>query len=210
MIKKFKSLTKKQWMGVILAIILIVAGVVFAVRYVRGTIYAYHSMQFAMQHNFDAGNPDVELLEPWMSMRYIAEAYTVPQSFLFDELGLEMNPPNSELPVGQLNRQLGRRGRPEQPIILGKIRDAILKYRENPIVTGLQEQRVARWMSVQYIANSTGIPADYIFEQIGLPMDGYAYMPLPRLADEAHYEPGDRELARQIQEIIDNYEAPSQ
>jgi len=210
MIKKLKSLTKKQWLGIILAIILIVAGVVFTIRYVRGTIYAYHAMQFAMQHNFDAGNPDVDLLEPWMSIRYIAEAYTVPQSYLFDKLGVEMNPPNSELPVGRLNRQLGRRGRPEQPIILDKIREAILEYRENPVATGLQEQRVARWMNVQYIANSTGIPAEYIFEQIGLPMEGYAFMPLERLVDETRYEPGVRELTKQIEQIIETYEAPSQ
>jgi len=69
---------------------------------------------------------------------------------------------------------------------------------------------VARWMNVQYVANSTGIPADYIFEQLSLPMDGNAFMPLDRVVDETNYKPGVRELTKQIQQIIDNYEAPTQ
>lgn len=201
-----KTFFQSKAFALIVGLILIAGGLFFAYRYTMGAYNAYRAMQFANQHNFDAGNPDVALLHPWMNIRYIAEAYTVPQSFLFEEIGVKMNPPNSELPVGRLNGRLRLGSIDNQPAIITVLREAILKYRQNPVVTGLAEDRVRRWMNIQYIANSTGIPTEYIFEQIGIPMEGHAFMPLERLVDETDYEPGVRVLVEQLQQIIDTYE----
>ena len=86
------------------------------------------------------------------------------------------------------------------------MQEAISQYRQNPVATGL-EGDIRPWMSIQYIANSTGIPAEYFFEQLGIPMDGNAYLPLDALIKEAQYEPGLRAMVEKIQQIVDTYEA---
>jgi len=205
-----KKIFQSRLFVIIVGVLLIVVGVMFAIRYVRGTINAYRAIEFARENNFMAGNPNVDLLQPWMNLRYIAVSYTVPQSFLFDKLGLEMNRVNSELPVGRLNRHLRLGAAGDEPVLLGRVRQAILDYRENPVVTGLVEGGVRPWMSVQYVANSTGVPADYIFEQIGLPLAGNAFIPLERLVDVTGYEAGLRTLVEQIQQAIETYQEPQQ
>lgn len=189
---------------VCLALLLIVGGLFYVVRSTTGAIDAYRTMKFARQHNFDAGNPDIQLISHWMNIRYIAEAYTVPQSFIFDELGIEMNRPNSELPLGRLNRRY-RFGDSENggPAIIDHARDAIVAYRLNPVVTGLTEGQVRRWMNVTYIANSTGISVESFFDALGITNDGYAYMPLERLVNQSGYEPGIEQLTEILQQVVD-------
>lgn len=191
----------------LMGIILIGAGLTYAIRSGRGAIDSFRSIQFATEHNFDGGNPDIELISHWMNIRYIAEAYTVPQSFLFDEIGIEMNRPNSELPLRRLNRrydfgdsELG------DPALVDHVRDAILAYRENPVVTGLSEGNVRRWMNVTYIANSTGVSVEIFFDALGLPVAGYAYMPLDRLVDQSGYQPGVGQLIQVLEQTIDTNE----
>ena len=79
------------------------------------------------------------------------------------------------------------------------MRQAIGQYRENPLTTGLGDD-VRPWMSIQYIANSTGIPPEYIFEQIDLPMEGNEYKPLTLLDDEFDYG-----LVEAVQAALDQY-----
>ena len=194
-----------------MAIILIAIGVVAVVRYGIGTFNAYRAVQYARQNNFDAGNPDPDLLRPWMNMQYVAVAYTVPQEFLFAELGIPFERRSSRASLADLNDRFnfGRAtdGDRPYPLILDRLKAAIIKYRENPIPTGLERDGVRPWMSVQYIANSTGIPAEVIFEQIDVPMDGNAFLPLDALAGEARYQGGPRALVENIQQVVDTYEA---
>jgi hypothetical protein len=208
MLNKLKSISKIQ----ILALVLIIIGLGLVIRYGIGAYNAYRTMEYARVNNFEAGNPDPDLIRPWMSMRYVAVAYTVPQEYLFFELGIPMERRNSEVPLDDLNEEFkfgrleGGDGRPHL-VIMDKLKEAISSYRENPVPTGLREGGVRPWMNVQYIANSTGIPAEYIFEQLGLPMDGYAYMLLDRLSDETHYPGGPKALFDHLQQIVDTYEA---
>ncbi len=205
--KPIEKLLKSRIFLQFMALALIVFGLIFVFHFGAGLLRAYRSIEFARQHNFQKGNLDVDLLRPWMSIRTIAVAYAVPQPYLFDEIGIPMNPVNSELPVGRLNHKLGLGMKEGQPALLDVVGQAILKYRQNPVPTGLMERGVRSWMSIQYISNSTGVPAEYIFKQIGIPMEGHAFMPLERLLDEVEYEPGLRALVAQIQQIVDTYEA---
>jgi hypothetical protein len=83
------------------------------------------------------------------------------------------------------------------------ISEAILAYRANPVATGLLERHVEDWMTVQYIANSSGIRAETIFQAIGIPADGNAYKPLGFLSNEVNYPGGPKALAAAIQKIVD-------
>jgi hypothetical protein len=86
-----------------------------------------------------------------------------------------------------------------------KIAAAILAYREDPVATGLRDIRP--WMTIRYIANSTGVPEAYILEQIGLAEgDNYGVLPLPELADATGYEGGPDRLTEAIESALAAYE----
>lgn len=205
MVDRLKSISRIQ----ILAVVLIVLGVALVIHFGRGAFYAYRAMEYARSHGFDAGNPDPDHIRPWMNIRYVAVAYAVPQEFLFSELGLPMERRNSQTPLFRLNTEFGfgRSAQSPRPAIVDKMREAILKYRADPVTTGLREGGVRPWMSVQYISNSTGIPPAYILEQIGLPIVDNAFMPLEYLSEETGYEGGTRALVATVQQVVDSYEA---
>src|SRR5690606_36746289 len=91
------------------------------------------------------------------------------------------------------------------PVILKRTQAAILAYRENPVTTGLDDIRP--WMTVQYIANSTGVPAEYLFEQLDIPAEGNAFKPLQMLAREVGFREGPRGLSEAIKSALNQYEA---
>lgn len=203
-VDKLKAISKIK----LLAVVLIGIGLLFTIRYSIGTFRAYRAFEYAQANDFEAGNVDPDLIRPWMNIRYIAVVFAVPQEFLFAELGIPMERRNNNVRLNQLNDQFfEQETRDGQLIIVDKLQDAIIKYRENPITTGLRERGVRPWMSVQYISNSTGIPPETIFEQIGVPMEGNAFIPLERLSAEVRYRGGPRALVEDIQQIVDTYEA---
>ena len=174
----------------LIALLLIVAGIFFAMRFAQGAVASYRSMQFARQNDFDAGNLDVALVQPWMTMRYIAEAYAVPQIYLFDQLDIPMRRQTRRLPIERLNRRFQLGNVDGEPAIVEMIQRAILDYRQTPVVTGLAEGKVQHWMNIQYIANSTGIPVEALFDAVAIPMEGNVFKPLGWLVDSTEYEPG--------------------
>ncbi len=201
---KITSISKKQ----LLALFLIVVGLVMVVNYGYRTFVAYRALEYARSHNFDQGNPDPGLVRPWMSLEYIAVAYAVPLEFLYAQLHIPLENPNSHASLGDINREF-RAEQPDaqgRPIIMAEVRAAILAYRADPVPTGLVEGGVRLWMTIQYIANSTGIPPETIFEQIGVPMSGHAYIDLNRLADVVHYEGGPHALIADLQKIVDSHQ----
>ncbi len=202
MLKKLKTISKTK----IIAFVLIGVGLIITVRYSIGMFQAYRAMEFAHANNFAKGNLDPNLLRPWMNMRYVAVAYAVPEEFLFSELGIRMEKRNNMASLDKLNNQFfEHQGTKDHLLIMDKLSEAILKYRKNPVPTGLKENGVRVWMSIQYIANSTGIPPEYIFKQIGIPMEGKAYLPLDAIDAEFGYEGGLRALEQAVQQAVDNY-----
>ena len=191
-----------------MGLVLIVGGLLFAVRYARGALNAYRAMEFAREHDFAAGDLDVDLIRQWMNLRYIAVAYAVPQQYLFDDLDIEMRPENSELPLRRLNSRLGLGYVDDQPALISKVQEIITNYRQHPVATGLKEGRVHPWMSIQYIANSTGIPAQEFFDELGMAMQGHAFVPLEFLVRQVRDEPGPHDLIEQVQQIVDAHQEP--
>ena len=206
----FKRLINAKYTIPIVAIVLIVVGGFIAVRYTLRSISVYQEMEYARRNNFEGGNVDPALIRPWMNLRYVAVTYAVPQEYIFEQLGLGPRRESSMLPLDRLNDEL-RLGRVDgQPVLISILGDIITRYREDPVATGMTERGVRPWMNMQYIANSTGIPVETFFEQLGIPLDDHAYMPMDRLSEQVDYPGGPGKMMDEIRRVIDNYEAPNE
>ncbi|MEI8133436.1 MAG: hypothetical protein WCG34_13470 [Leptolinea sp.] len=75
---------------------------------------------------------------------------------------------NQQSRLGQINGQ---------PALLNTVRETIMAYRLNPVVTGLLEKQVEDWMTILYISNSTCIPVETIFNAHNIPADGNTNKP---------------------------------
>ena len=202
MLTFLKSLTKMQ----ILAIVLVVVGLGLVVFFGMRSVRSFREMQYIRDQGLDMGTADVEAIRPWMPVQFVAVAYGVPQEYLFAELGIPFDQRNSRDTLFNLNRKYDF-GRPsergQEPPILDKVREAIIQYQANPVATGLKED-VRPWMSIRYIANSTGIPEAYIFQQLGIPVDGNEGKPLDRLDDEFRFG-GRREIVEAVKQVLAQY-----
>jgi len=200
-LSKFKSISKIQ----ILAFCLVLFGLVLMVSKGLGMLEFYKEVRYANENNFSAGNLSPDLLRPWMTIRYISVAYAVPQAYLFENIGIQPKEENSMIALNRLNGKQGLGQANGRPAIMNTIHAAIDQYRAAPVVTGLIEKRVTDWMSVQYIANSIGLPAETIFQELGIPMDGNAYIPIGYLSDANDYEGGPKALVAAVQKIVDSH-----
>jgi hypothetical protein len=197
--KLFSKLTPVQW----LAIALIIIGIATMIPRARGMLNFSKEVRYAQENNFAAGNVSPDLIRPWMSIRYISVACAVPQKYLFDSANIQPRKETSMIAISRLNQQL-RLGQVDgQPSLMKTIHVAIVEYRAHPVVTGLIEKHVEDWMTVQYIANSSGIPALVIFEKINVPYEGNAFKPLGFLSEEVNYPGGRKALIAAIQKIVD-------
>jgi len=202
MLSFFKSLTKMK----ILAIVLVVIGLGLVIFFGMRSAHSFREMQYIREQGLDLGTADVEAIRPWMPIDFVAVAYGVPQEYLFAELGIPFDQRNSHETLFELNRKYdfgppSERG--AEPPILAKVREVITQYQANPVATGLKED-VRPWMSIRYIANSTGIPEEYIFQQLGIPVDGNEGKPLERLNDEFKFG-GHREIVDAVKRALAQY-----
>jgi hypothetical protein len=197
--KVVSKLTPIQW----LAVSLIVIGVIIMIPRGIGLFSFTKEARYAAENDFAAGDLSPDLLRPWMSIRYISAAYAVPQAYLFDAAGIKPRKETSMLSLERLNKQMHLGQVDGEPALMQKVRDGILAYRANPVVTGLIEHRVEDWMTVQYISNSTGIPMETIFAAAGLPAEGNANKPLGFLGDQTSYPGGVKALVAAVQKVVD-------
>ena len=199
LIEKIKSISIVQ----VIALLLIIGGIAIMIPKGMGLLDFYKEARYATDNNFQAGNLSPDLIRPWMSMRYIAAAYAVPEKYLFDALKIEPRRETSLVGLARLNAQLKLGTVDGQPALIKHVKTAILSYRANPVVTGMIEQKAEDWMTVAYIANSTGLPADTILGGTGIPPEGNQYKPLGFLSDEYHISGGPKALIAAIQKNIE-------
>lgn len=175
----------------------------FGVRFVR----SFRELQYIRQQGLDRGTATVDAIRPWMTIRFIAVAYAVPEEYLYSALSIPFDRRNADQALGELNRtyQLGQSPNSTELAIIDKARAAITEYRANPVATGLRDVRP--WMSVRYIANSTGVPEQVIFEGIGVPAAGNENKPLDMLSEEQHNPGGPRALSEAVQSVLSKQEA---
>lgn len=197
--KLISKLTPIQW----LAAALIIIGVALMISKAQGMLEFYREANYATKNEFHQGNVSPDLLRPWMSIRYLSVAYAVPQAYLFDALDIQPKKETSMLSISRLNQQMKLGKVNDEPALMESVRKAILAYRAHPVATGLIERKVEGWMTVAYIANSTGIPAETILQAAGLPLESNAYDTLGFLKDKVSYPGGEKALLAAIQKIVD-------
>jgi hypothetical protein len=197
------KLAARRWL---LAVVLVVLGLAITAYFGLRAVRSFRQLQYIHEQGLDRGVASVEAVRPWMTIRFIAVAYAVPEEYLYSTLEIPFERRNADQPLGELNRiyQRGHSANSTELAIVDQARAAITAYRANPVATGLRDVRP--WMSVRYIANSTGVPEAYIFEQLGLPQAGNENKPLDFLSDELRYRGGPRALADDIQRSLAGYQ----
>lgn len=239
------------------AILIVILGLWLMSFFGTRTLRAYRELEYAREQGLLNGTASVDAIQPWMTIRYIAVAYAVPEEYIYAKLDIPFDRRSERDPIGRIGRQrrdvgppadeAGSEGAPpdewngELPddpragrdAIVEQMREIILAYRENPVAPGLRDIR--SWMSLAYIANSTGVPVDYLIETLDnmaqqiqatefagradappglraqLDTEENRYKPLDVLSDELHYPDGPRRLEEIIREALATYEeAPVQ
>lgn len=190
----------------LLAVVLILLGLVITVYFGLRAVRSFQQMRYIHEQGLDRGTASVEAIRPWMTLRFVAVAYAVPEEYLYSQLQIPFERRNADNSLGELNREyhLGQTPGSNELAIIDKIKAAIKEYQANPVITGLRDVRP--WMSIRYIANSTGVPEDYIFEQLGISQEGNESKPLDILSDELRYQGGPRALADEVQRILEGYQ----
>jgi len=190
----------------LLTIGVIAIGLAITAFFGARSVRSFRQLQYIRQQGLDRGIASLDAIRPWMTIRFVAVAYAVPEEYLYSRLGIPFNRRNANRALGALNRDYGAApsvSGGELPVV-DKVKAAIEAYRANPVATGLRDVRP--WMSIRYIANSSGVPEAYLFTQLGLPKDGNESKPLDLLAQEQHYQGGPRALADAVQRALAAYQ----
>lgn len=186
----------------------ILAGLVLTVLFGLRAVRSFRQVQYIQQQGLDRGTASVDAIQPWMTIRFIAVAYAVPEEYLYSALGMAFNRRNADRPIGRIQpvSTPGADGLPPTPIpdfdtaIVEKAKAAVLAYQANPVATGLRDIRP--WMSLRYISNSGGIPLDEIFSKTDLPATLNPDKPLDLLAEEMNYPGGPRSLVEIVAQAL--------
>jgi hypothetical protein len=197
-----QPVTRRPKPRLLLTIVVIALGLAIAAFFGARSVRSFHEFQYIRQQGLDRGTASVDAIRPWMTIRFIAVAYAVPEEYLYSALAIPFERRNADRALGELNKdyRLGRVPNSTDLVIVEKAKAAIMEYRANPVATGLRDVRP--WMSIRYIANSTGIPEGDIFAAVGLPAAGNQNKPLDLLSQEQHYPGGPRALADAIQNAL--------
>jgi len=184
-----------------MAIALLIIGGLFISIYSWRSYRAYQQWQYIQHEGIDKGYANVGAIRPWMTMRYVGVAYAVPQEYIFQHLNIPSNHKNSNKTIKVLAQNYPFQPQSENNNVsefIGKVGDIINAYRQYPVASGIKDIRP--WMTLQYIANSTGIPIETLFSQLNITADNdNEFKPLKYLASEIGFQGG-------ISNLIDNIE----
>lgn len=198
-----RRLDKRQ----LLLMVVIVLGLAIAAFFGVRSVQSFRQFEYIRQQGLDRGTANVTAIRPWMTIRFIAVAYAVPEEYLYSALQIPFDRRNGDQSLGELNRtyQLGQTPNSTELAIIDQARNAILEYRKNPVATGLRDLRP--WMSIRYIANSTGVPESDLFATIGIPAADNQNKPIDLLSEQQHYRGGPRALIDAVQNAIEQRKA---
>lgn len=186
----------------LLTIAAIVLGLVIVGFFGLRSVRTFRQLQYIHQQGLDRGVASTDAIRGWMTVRFVAVAYAVPEEYLYSKLGVPFQQRNPDRTLGAINREenLGQSPNGQYPAIVDQVRESITEYRQNPVATGLRDVRP--WMSIRYIANSSGVPEQTIFAAIGVPASGNESKPLDLLSKERQYPGGPRALVDAVQKAL--------
>lgn len=192
-----------------LTAVFVLGGLVLIGIYGLRTFRSFNQVRYANNEGLTDGTASVDAIRGWMTIRYIGVAYAVPEEYIFAQLEIPFERRNRDDTIRELNHeyQFGREEESRTLNIETAIQEAILAYRENPITVTLEDIR--GWMTIRYIAASTGVPETFIFDAIGIPMaEDNEFKQLRRLDREYRFGGGD-ELEDAIAAALARYEGNS-
>jgi hypothetical protein len=173
----------------LLTIGMIALGLAIAGFFGIRTLTSARQLHYIRQQGLDRGSASVDAIRPWMTVRFIAVAYAVPEEYIYSALEIPFDRRRPDSSLGEINKQFQLGQSPDHELaIIDKTKTAVNAYRANPVATGLRDVRP--WMSIRYIANSTGVPAQDIFAALGIPATDNQDKPLDLLGKEQHYPGG--------------------
>lgn len=204
----------------LLKVALVFIGLGLSFHFGGRTLESYRQVRYIHEQGFDMGDADINAIRPWMTIHFVAAVYAVPQEYIYAELGIDSTRRRRNIDVRHLNEdlRLGRSENGHYPAVIDRLRQIILVYRANPVVTGLADVR--GWMTLEYIANSSGIPTTTIIDELGLDRlarrespkrasgedaEVGVYQSLVELAHDLRYPRGPRGLGEDIEAVISRH-----
>lgn len=186
----------------LLTIAVIALGLGIAGFFGTRAVRSFRQVQYIRQQGLDRGVASADAIRPWMTIRFVAVAYAVPEEYLYSTLAIPFDRRNANQSLYELNRiyERGLVAGGSELVVVDQARAAIIAYRQNPVATGLRDVRP--WMSLRYIANSTGVSLTDLLAAAGLPATTNADMPLDLLGEELHTPGGPRALTDAIQTAL--------
>lgn len=163
-------------------------------------------MQQIQMGAFSGDTVDSQAIRGWMTIRFVAVTYAVPEEYLFDALDISFAERTADVPLDRLNRRFdfGQSAQGDYPAIVDVVRQAVEAYYANPVAPGLDDIRP--WMSVRYVANSTGVPESYLLAALDLPAAD-AGLPLREVARQRDVAGGERALLTAVHDALTAYQA---
>ncbi|HRJ43719.1 MAG: hypothetical protein KJZ86_15415 [Caldilineaceae bacterium] len=190
-----------------LPVALILIGLVVTILFGLRSVHSFRTVRYIQQQGLDRGTASVEAIQPWMTIRFVAVAYAVPEEYLYAALEIPFDRRNANRPLRRLRPGPEKSDEPPPTAtadfgtaIVERAQAAVLAYRADPVVTGLRDVRA--WMSLRYISHSTGIPLDDLYSQTGLASTVNPDKPLSLVAEEESYPGGPRGLEEALARFL--------
>ena len=206
MIARLRTWLARPRARMLVTIVVIVIGLAVAAVYGVRSVQSFRQLRYIQQQGLDRGTASVDAIRPWMTVRFVAVAYAVPEEYLFSALDVPYNQRNTNSTLRQIEQtyHIDDSFTDSRSEAVERLKKGITEYRADPVVTGLRDVRV--WMSIRYIANSSGVPESFIFQQLGIPQEGNDTKPLGLLSDEQHYPGGPRAFELAVQRALDAHQ----
>jgi len=187
------------------AVLAVITGLGLTLFFGLRTFQSFRRMPEFPPHPPHPAETDVETIRPWMNLQFIAKVYNVPPDYLRRYLEVPTDTAKNQRALAEINRELGWGETANgEPRIIERVQFAITEFYAHPGGPDLREIQPA--MSIQFISAVTGIPSDYLFENLGIPKTDNAYKSLELLSQEQHYVGGWESLARDLRQIIEAHE----
>ena len=83
-------------------IALILSGLLLTIVFGLRSVNSFRKLQYIQQQGLDRGTASAEAIQPWMTIRFIAVAYAVPEEYLYSALEIAFDRRNADRPLGQI------------------------------------------------------------------------------------------------------------